>query len=368
MVNIKKYFSQPVKRHNASQYLLLTLLSFAASVTLTRLFLELTGYPQLGNKELHIAHVLWGGIFLFVATILLITLANRWVYSVGAIVGGIGVGLFIDEIGKFITQSNNYFYPMAAPIIYAFFLLTVMFYMQVKRNKEQDARTEMYHALDILTEVLDHDLDMQERTDLIKHLQSASKLSDNPDLTKLSDLLLNYIQSGDIHLAPKVPRFWERWIKRIHLFEGKVLNRSRFKAALISSMAVLGIWAFLKLITIISMRISSPDYFKARITELINTGQIRSQIGLLWLTSSMALEGLVGLFLLASSFLLTIGKDRLGLFLGYYGLLIALTISNLLVFYYDQFSTINLALIQFILLLGVIRYKKRFTISQEHLQ
>jgi AcrR family transcriptional regulator len=367
MVKIKKYFNQPVKRHNASLYLLLTLLSFAASITLTRLFLELTGYPQIGNKELHIAHVLWGGIFLFVATLLLVTLSNRWVYSVGAIIGGIGVGLFIDEIGKFITQNNNYFYPMAAPIIYAFFLLTVMFYMQIKRNKEQDARTEMYHVLDILTEVLDHDLDNQERTDLLKHLQSASKLSDNPDLSRLSDILLNYIQSGDIHLAPKVPRFWERWIKRIHLFEEKVLNRSRFKAALISSMAVLGIWSFLKLITIINMR-GSPDYLRARITELINTGQIRSQTGLLWLTSSMALEGLVGLFLLASSLLLTIGKDRLALFLSYYGLLIALTISNLLVFYYDQFSTINLALIQFIIFLGVIRYKKRFTIFQEHLQ
>jgi len=59
---------KPVKREDAEQYLVITLLSFAASVILIRLFLELTGYPQVGNSELHIAHVLWGGLLLFAAS------------------------------------------------------------------------------------------------------------------------------------------------------------------------------------------------------------------------------------------------------------------------------------------------------------
>ena len=58
---------QPVKREDAEHYLLLTLLSFAASVTLTRLFLSLSGYPQIGGGELHVAHMLWGGLLLFAA-------------------------------------------------------------------------------------------------------------------------------------------------------------------------------------------------------------------------------------------------------------------------------------------------------------
>ena len=139
---------KPVKREGAEKYLLYTLFSFALSVILTRLFLELTGYPQLGNSELHIAHVLWGGLLLFVASLLPIILANRWVYVVNAIFAGIGVGLFIDEVGKFITQSNDYFYPAAAPIIYAFFLMTVLIYFQVRKPSIRDARSELYRALE----------------------------------------------------------------------------------------------------------------------------------------------------------------------------------------------------------------------------
>jgi len=127
---------------------MLTMLSFAASVSLTRLFLELTGYPQLGDAELHIAHVLWGGLLLFVAALLPLIYANRWVYDVSALLAGIGVGLFIDEVGKFITQSNDYFYPAAAPIVYAVFLLTVLLFIRVRTPISTDSRAELYRALE----------------------------------------------------------------------------------------------------------------------------------------------------------------------------------------------------------------------------
>ncbi|MBV9455645.1 MAG: hypothetical protein JOZ19_16260, partial [Rubrobacter sp.] len=142
-----RHIRKPVKREDAEQYLVITLLGFAASVILIRLFLELTGYPQVGNSELHVAHVLWGGLLLFIACLLSLVFANRWVYKVSALLAGVGVGLFIDEVGKFITQSNNYFYPAAAPIIYVFFLLTVLGYLQVRHIRSHDARVELYHAL-----------------------------------------------------------------------------------------------------------------------------------------------------------------------------------------------------------------------------
>jgi hypothetical protein len=97
------------------------LLSFAASVVVTRVFLQLTGFPKIGGGDsgLHIAHVLWGGLLLFVGTLLPLIFVNRWVYPVTAILSGVGVGLFIDEVGKFITDNNDYFIRRRA-VIYGF--------------------------------------------------------------------------------------------------------------------------------------------------------------------------------------------------------------------------------------------------------
>jgi hypothetical protein len=68
-----------------------------------------TGYPQIGNDVLHIAHALWGGLLLLVALMLPLAFANRRFLQASAWLGGVGAGLFIDEVGKFITQANDYF-------------------------------------------------------------------------------------------------------------------------------------------------------------------------------------------------------------------------------------------------------------------
>lgn len=73
----------------------------------------------------------------------------------------------------------------------------------------------------------------------------------------------------------------------------------------------------------------------------------------------MAMEGAVGLILIGAALLLVIRRERLGIRLASFGLLVALTITNLLVFYFEQFSTIIAASIQFVLMLGVLRYRRR---------
>lgn len=97
-------------------------LSGVTTVLATRGLLHLTGFPQLGNDSLHIAHVLWGGLFLSLAFLILL-LGDRVNKVLIAIIGGIGFGLFIDEVGKFITQDNDYFYEPSFTIMYVLFLL-----------------------------------------------------------------------------------------------------------------------------------------------------------------------------------------------------------------------------------------------------
>jgi hypothetical protein len=324
------------------------LLSFAASVAGTRLFLEIANYPQIGSGGLHIAHVLWGGLLLFIASLLPLLLANRWVYPLGAVLAGAGVGLFIDEVGKFITSNNDYFYPAAAPIIYAFFLLVVLIYTRVRHEPPPDPRLELYHALDVLEEVLDHDLDAREQKDLQVRLETIAAQNSHPAFTQLAMALLAFLKHQDIHISPESPNLWQRHLKRLLDFEAKYFTENRLRALLIGGLGGLGLASI----------IHGMQFYTARFTPEIQVSSIATSY---WFLGRLLLELFVSLMLLASAILLLARQVNRGLSYSYYSLLLSLTVVNLLVFYFNQFSTIIPALIQFTLLLLVIYYRRHFT-------
>ena len=351
---------KPVKRADAERYLLLMLLSFAAAVVLTRIYLQMTGFPQVGGGELHIAHLLWGGLLLFSTVALLLTVANRWMQTLSAILGGIGVGLFIDEVGKFITRTNDYFYPAAAPIIYAFFLLTVMFYLEVRRRRSLTPRSELYHAFEHLTEVIDNDLDIQERSEIERRLQRVIQAqADYPHQARLANTLMDFLKSDDRYLVPHIPTYWERFVAFLQAFEQQHISRRRLKAILVIGMGLFGGASVLGMVPLL-LAIVRPSYLSPISDELIKTGLIKSHNGFTWYVTGLALEGVIGLLLFVAAILFLAGHDRRGFAFGYLGLLLCLVTVNLLVLYFDQFTTIASTLAQFALLVGVLRYRQRF--------
>jgi hypothetical protein len=198
-----------VKRDQAENYLLTSLVAFGVTVIITRLFLQLTGYPQVGDSVLHIAHALWGGLLLFIAVLIPLAFANRWAIQVSALLGGIGIGLFIDEVGKFITQTYDYFYPPALSLIYGFFLLSILVYLYFRRSRQENPRAAMYHALEGLQDTLDGDLDVAE-ADRIEAQLAIAKGSDREEILSLADAINTYFQQEKGHLAAAEPDFWKR--------------------------------------------------------------------------------------------------------------------------------------------------------------
>ena len=351
-------FRSPVKREGAERYLLITLVSFALSVVLTRLTLELTGFPQLGNGVLHIAHVLWGGLLLFVAALLPTLLANRWVYTLAALLGGIGTGLFIDEVGKFITQNNDYFFPFAAPIIYAFFLLTVLIYLQVRRPSRQSSRTELYSALDQIMELIQNHLDDMERADLYARLSRVIADAQYPEHARVAEALLAVLASDTLHIVAPMRSPLERFAALLQAIADRFVTEMRLRLALVLGLAVAGVSSLIELVIYLSALVS-PGVLQPLIASLLlNRELITDPTSILWFVILIVLSGITGLMLVVGGALLFIGQARFGSELSYLGLLVALTTVNLLLFYFNQFAAVTTTLWEFALLFTLLRYRQ----------
>jgi hypothetical protein len=105
-----------------------------ATILCIRTELWLTHYPQLGGHGLHIAHLLYGGALMVLALAFLLSLLGRRVRWVGAVIGGIGFGFFIDELGKFITADNNYFFQPTIALIYSVLVLLFLGFRAIERR------------------------------------------------------------------------------------------------------------------------------------------------------------------------------------------------------------------------------------------
>lgn len=123
--------------------------SAIGAVLAIRLYLMLTGYGQLRIGSLHIAHLTWGGLFMLVSLVILLSTLNRRAKSVAAVVGGIGFGAFIDELGKFITSENNYFFEPAIALIYVIFVAIFLVIRSISRRRALSPQQTLANVFDI---------------------------------------------------------------------------------------------------------------------------------------------------------------------------------------------------------------------------
>jgi len=209
------------------------LVSAIATILFIRLQLWATNYPRLGGGKLHIAHLLWGGVAMLGAIVLLLSFLGRGRRHAAAVIGGAGFGFFIDEIGKFVTSDNDYFFKPAAGMIY---LVFIAFYLVVRSLGWQRPLTpeECLMERHLLTEAARSDLHEQDRL-MVRALLARSDPA-HPLIGPLS-ALVDQIECTPRPHPGRIHRFWLRTRGRyVHL-----IRRRWFSAALIAVFTFVGV-------------------------------------------------------------------------------------------------------------------------------
>ena len=138
-----------------------------------RWFLAVTGYPRIGSNGIHIAHMLWGGLLMLLALMLLLAFLDRSVQHLAAVIAGLGFGTFIDEIGKFVTADNNYFYRPAIALIYGLFVIAFLVARALVGQRRLSETEALANALDLLEGTLNGPIEPDDRARIQRLLELA---------------------------------------------------------------------------------------------------------------------------------------------------------------------------------------------------
>ncbi|OGL30875.1 hypothetical protein A3F37_00340 [Candidatus Saccharibacteria bacterium RIFCSPHIGHO2_12_FULL_41_12] len=195
--------------------------SAITSLLLTRFYLAQTGFPQLGSGNLHIAHMLWGGLIMFISITISLAFLGYRTQRLAALVGGIGFGIFIDELGKFITESNDYFFRPTVGLLYAIFAIIFIIFTHMSRKEHFTNEEYQINAIYRLEESIIKHLDKNEKNNILQLLSKANQNS------KFTSTLKEITNSLDIDHHPDEPgKIKKLFMNFDDLYEKFWLNRN----------------------------------------------------------------------------------------------------------------------------------------------
>jgi hypothetical protein len=349
---------QPPRRFDLSSQQDTVLVCAVATVLVIRLQLWITNYPQLGGGRLHVAHLLWGGLLMLIAVGLLLSYHGPKVRRAGAVLGGIGFGFFVDELGKFITSDNDYFFKPAAGVIYAVFVALFFFTRWLRRRREVTPSEALANAADLLSEAALHDLDAREQQRALGLLDRADQ--SDPLVVPLRRLLAE-VQCLPVRPPGRLTRA-ARWI-RGHYY--RLIERRWFPRALRILFLTLGLVSVIQVLGLVFnvVVVDHDGMLDVSVTDGLDKFGDVSLYG--WLNVASALLGVTLLWI----GIVRLGASRLSGYLWLErSLLVSICLTQVFVFVESQFTAVFGLAVDVVLLVTVrsmIRAEHKLAAKQE---
>lgn len=300
------------------------LVASIVTIFVIRIFLKITHYPQLNGAGLHIAHLLWGGFFMLVALIVLFSFLGRGMLTLSSVLAGVGFGAFIDELGKFITSDNNYFFQPTVALLYVVFISLYILSKILSRQRVISEKEYLVNALEMVEEAVISDLDSDEKKRALFYLQK----SDQRD-PLVVDLKVFFKRLVDFEVPPSRFVQMRGYIASLYSKASKAGFLSRGLVAIVIVQSVF---------TILSVGVDT--YLSPKIS-FTHGGEVVSAF-----VASLCM--LIGFF--------NINKSKITAFKWFkVGVLVSLLVTQFFAFYQEQFRALIILAIN-ILLLTIVDY------------
>ena len=239
-----------VRRVQAAAQFELFFVSAVGTILIVRAALALTGWPQLGGGKIHFAHLLWGGLGMLIGIILFMTFQGRLWRVLATLACGIGFGLFIDELGKFITSDNDYFFQPVVAILYLIFVGLFFAFHWLGSIRNLTPQVALVNAFDFAKEAVLRNMDEGERDEALYLLSRADQR--DPLVISLTQTLRSYtdlVQPMPSPIAKAKAWFFTRYSRLVH--------RRWFKAVVVGWFVVI---ALVDLLAFLPMLLESRDF------------------------------------------------------------------------------------------------------------
>jgi hypothetical protein len=253
--------------------------------------------------------------------------------------------VFIDEVGKFVTSDNDYFFRPSVAIMYVIFILLFITGRALQSRGQYSSREYLLNALHEMEEVALDDLDEEEKRRALAYL--AKSEPENPLVAALRESLTR----ANLNATP--PRAWPSRLKvMVRIFYRRTVRLHWFKRALVAffvGQLIFKLAYVFVLIFFVGLR-------REQILDWHIVGRIIGQV------SNLSAFNWAGIcFSLLSAFFVlcgVVGLRRSRLFayrMFERSILVSIFLSQVFAFYTEQFSAL-LGLLANILILLALRF------------
>jgi hypothetical protein len=342
-----------VVKEDASESILTVLIWSVASLLSTRLYLKLMNYPEIGGGTWHVSHAAIGGVIMIIGVILMLVFVGKKMKNISLIIFGMGTGLFIDEIGKYLSKDNNYFFRPAIIVMYVFFVCLFLISRYLKRFLPKDNRAIFYSVLNRMEEVANDDLEKNEKKIIEYKLKEIIKTEKTESIKLMADGMLTTLQKIRAK-SDKSVRVWRKQISKIF----QISYDKFFRRKLI----MIGLWGYSIYYAIdkISdiLRISTSQQKMMMIEKFYTDFNFFGKSDVYMIVGQMVFDVIASvLFLLGARYFWS--KKRLrGIRFFKYGLYVSLLLGSIFRFYFEQFGAISDLVLGIVILEMLNQYRR----------